>query len=196
MVDVTHDLSQTCVMDLDQLEVASINAIFDGLARRGDAALEKDRIDPASRRFIPMAELRYQGQEHTVNLVFPAPELGPGDQEKIEWMFNAAHEKQYGHSMEDPIQIVTLRLRALGLLGRPELPEIETGNAGTASIGSRAIYRAGAREQYAVYRRETLKAGAQIRGPAIIEEPTSTSVIHKGDNLVVGSYGELLVKIG
>ena len=198
MVDVTHDLSQTCVMDLDQLEVASINAIFDGLTRRGDAALEKDRIDPASRRFIPMAELRYQGQEHTVNLVFPAPELGPGDQEKIERMFNAAHEKQYGHSMEDPIQIVTLRLRALGLLGRPELPEIETGNAETASIGSRAIYRSGtgAREPYTVYRRETLRAGAQIRGPAIIEEPTSTTVIHKGDNLVVGSYGELLVKIG
>ena len=44
MVDVTHDLSQTCVMDLDQFEVESINAIFAELGGRGHAALEKIRL--------------------------------------------------------------------------------------------------------------------------------------------------------
>ena len=198
MVDVTHDLSQTCVMDLEQLEVESINGIFAELSSRGHDALEKDQIDPAHRRLIPMAELRYQGQEHTVNLVFPTVELGPGDKEKIELLFNAAHEKQYGHSMGDPIQIVTLRLRAVGLLGRPNLPKPDMDTAAPSSNNSRNIYRSetGAREPYVIYDREVLRAGMQIRGPAIIEEPTSTSVIHKGDNLIVGSYGELQVSIG
>ena len=198
MVDVTHDLSQTCVMDLEQLEVESINGIFAGLGARGHAALEKDKVDPTRRRLIPMAELRYQGQEHTVNLALPATELGPGDQEKIESLFNAAHEKQYGHSMQDPVQIVTLRLRAVGLLGRPDLPKPDRDTAAPASHGSRQIYlsETGAREPYSIYDREVLRAGMQIRGPAIIEEPTSTTVIHKADNLVVGSYGELLVAIG
>ena len=196
MVDVTHDLSQTCVMDLDQLEVMSINGIFDSLIKRANVALDKDQIEPESRRLIPMAELRYQGQEHTVNLVFPAAKLGPGDQEKIERLFNAAHEKQYGHSMEDPIQIVTLRLRAIGLLGRPDLPKYDSDNADIRSTGSRDIYRSesGVREPYAVYDRAVLKAGVQIRGPAIIEETTSTTIIHKGDSLVVGQYGELLIE--
>ncbi len=198
MVDVTHDLSQTCVMDLEQLEVESINGIFAELSSRGHDALEKDQIDPARRRLIPMAELRYQGQEHTVNLVFPTVELGPGDKEKIELLFNAAHEKQYRHSMGDPIQIVTLRLRAVGLLGRPNLPKPDMDTAAPSSNNSRNIYRSetGAREPYVIYDREVLRAGMQIRGPAIIEEPTSTSVIHKGDNLIVGSYGELQVSIG
>ena len=198
MVDVTHDLSQTCVMDLEQLEVESINGIFAELSSRGHDALEKDQIDPAHRRLIPMAELRYQGQEHTVNLVFPTVELGPGDKEKIESLFNAAHEKQYGHSMGDPIQIVTLRLRAVGMLGRPNLPKPDMDTAAPSSNNSRNIYRSetGAREPYVIYDREVLRAGMQIRGPAIIEEPTSTSVIHKGDNLIVGSYGELQVSIG
>ena len=198
MVDVTHDLSQTCVMDLEQLEVESINGIFAELSSRGHDALEKDQIDPAHRRLIPMAELRYQGQEHTVNLVFPTVELGPGDKEKIELLFNAAHEKQYGHSMGDPIQIVTLRLRAVGMLGRPNLPKPDMDTAPPSSNNSRNIYRSetGAREPYVIYDREVLRAGMQIRGPAIIEEPTSTSVIHKGDNLIVGSYGELQVSIG
>ena len=198
MVDVTHDLSQTCVMDLEQLEVESINGIFAELSSRGHDALEKDQIAPAHRRLIPMAELRYQGQEHTVNLVFPTVELGPGDKEKIELLFNAAHEKQYGHSMGDPIQIVTLRLRAVGLLGRPNLPKPDLDTAAPSSNNSRNIYRSetGAREPYVIYDREVLRAGMQIRGPAIIEEPTSTSVIHKGDDLIVGSYGELQVSIG
>ena len=197
MVDVIHDLSQTCVMDLEQLKVESINNIFAELSRRGHDALEKDRVDPAYRRLIPTAELRYQGQEHTVNLVFPTAELGPGDQEKIESLFNAAHEKQYGHAMQDPVQVVTLRIRALGLLGRPDLPKLVTGKTAQTGNGSRAIYRSdsGAREPYSVYGRKALKAGARIQGPAIIEEPTSTTVIHKGDDLIVGSYGELLVSI-
>lgn len=145
-----------------------------------------------------MAELRYQGQEHTVNLVFPTAELGPGDQEKIESLFNTAHEKQYGHAMQDPIQIVTLRMRALGLLGRPDLPEVVTEKTTAAVSGSRDIYNpeTRTREPYSIYDRETLVAGTEIPGPAIIEEPTSTTVIHKGDNLAVGRYGELLVKIG
>lgn len=198
MVDVTHDLSQTCVMDLEQLEVGSINAIFAELGRRAQDALEKDRIDPESRRLIPMAELRYQGQEHTVNLVFPTAELGPEDQAKIELLFNAAHEKQYGHAMQDPIQIVTLRMRALGLLGRPDLPKLETGKIAPASKGSRDIYRSeiGARRPYSIYDRATLKAGMRITGPAILEEPTSTTIIHKDDSLVVGLYGELRINIG
>lgn len=197
MVDVTHDLSQTCVMDLEQFEVEAINAVFTELGGRGHAALEKDQVDPARRRLIPMAELRYQGQEHTVNLVLPTTALGPGDQEKIESLFNAAHEKQYGHAMQDPIQIVTLRLRAVGLLGRPDLPNLDADTAAPASNGSRQIYRSrtGGREPYFIYDRDVLRAGMQIRGPAIIEEPTSTTVIHRNDNLVTGRYGELLVSI-
>ena len=198
MVDVTHDLSQTCVMDLDQLKVESINAIFAELGRKGHDALEKDQVDPANRRLVPMAELRYQGQEHTVNLVFPTAELGVWDRGKIEALFNVAHEKQYGHAMQDPIQIVTLRLRALGMLSRPDLPKLDRTMEQPISNGNRQIYRAGsgARQTYCIYQREDLRADQQIQGPAIIEEPTSTTILHTGDSLIVGLYGELLVNIG
>ena len=198
MVDVTHDLSQTCVMDLEQLEVTSVNKIFSDLIEQGNAVLEKDQIAPELRQFIPMAELRYQGQEHTVNLVFPTSELGPDDQKKIEQIFNAAHERQYGHAMDDPIQIVTLRLRAVGLLGHPDLPKFDPDDSGVEATdkGTRDIYRSetGSREPYGVYDRRTLNRGTQIHGPAIIEEPTSTTIMHTGDTLTVGHYGELLIE--
>ena len=199
MVDVTHDLSQTCVMDLEQFEVGALNAIFAELSRRGHEALHRDQIEPAHRCLVPMAELRYAGQEHTVNLVLPDSALRTEDQGRIEALFNAAHEKQYGHSMQDdPIQIVTLRLRAVGLLPRPELPRVETRTAPPASAGVRQVYcsESGVREPYAIYARADLRAGMNIRGAAIIEEPTATTIIHNVDKLRVGCYGELLIDIG
>ena len=113
--------------------------------------------------------------------------------------FNAAHAAQYGHNMDDPVELVTLRLRAIGLLPRPQISQIAVGdgNAAQAQIGSRAVYRheQGSRIDYTVYARSRLFAGDQLSGPAIVEEPSSTTILHAGDTLTVGAYGELVIKV-
>jgi len=47
-----------------------------------------------------------------------------------------------------------------------------------------------------VYDRLKLHRADQIAGPAIIEEPTSTTILHTGDAMTVGEYGELVLTIG
>jgi N-methylhydantoinase A len=47
-----------------------------------------------------------------------------------------------------------------------------------------------------VYDRLLLRASDGLQGPAIVEEPSSTTVVHEGDRLTVGSYGELVIDIG
>jgi N-methylhydantoinase A len=49
---------------------------------------------------------------------------------------------------------------------------------------------------YALYTRETLFAGEEIAGPAVIAEHTATTVIHAGDHLSVGRHGELVISVG
>jgi N-methylhydantoinase A len=200
MVDVVHDYAQTYVTGLEGADIETINGIFDDLVSRGQAALAGDGFDEQHRSFIPSAEMRYEGQEHTVNIPLPTLKLDVSRIPDIVNRFNQAHETQYGHHMDDPVQIVTLRLRAIGLLPRPELPKVGqgTGNAENARKGSRPVYRyeAGAPVDYAVYNRGRLLAGDSIVGPAIVEEPSSTTVIHAGDVLTVGEYGELVVDIG
>jgi N-methylhydantoinase A len=46
-----------------------------------------------------------------------------------------------------------------------------------------------------VFVRENLMAGDEIAGPAVIAEHTATTVIHLGDQLTVGAYGELVIEI-
>jgi N-methylhydantoinase A len=99
--------------------------------------------------------------------------------------------------MGDPVEIVTLRLRTVGRLPRPELPTIAEGDGSAegALVGSRSVYRAesGGYSEYSVYDRRKLLASDSLAGPAIVEEPSSTTVIHAGDVLKVGAHGELVI---
>jgi N-methylhydantoinase A len=201
MVDVVHDYAQTSVMGLEKLDTAAVNEIYATLKAQGLAALAEDGFAVEDQSFIPTAELRYRGQEHTVNIPMPGLELQPEHIPAIVEAFNSAHQQQYGHSMmEDPIEIVTFRLRAVGLLPRPNLSTIEKGSGDIAAAhkGTRSIYnrtRAGTID-YQVYDRARLGAGDSITGPAIVEEDSSTTLVHEGDSLTVGDYGELVITIG
>ena len=99
--------------------------------------------------------------------------------------------------MDDPVEIVTLRLRAVGLLPRPDVPRLELAGASVdgARKGARPVFRADERAwaDYAVYDRALLPAGAELPGPAIVEERSSTAVMHAADSLKVGEYGELVI---
>ena len=203
MVDVVHDFSQTLVTDLHAADLAAIRVAYALLAQQGTRALEQDGFSLADQRLVRSAELRYHGQEHTVNVTLPSHEITADDLSRLTTTFNESHRMQYGHSMDDPIELVTLRVRAVGLLPRPRLPKIASGteNVEAARKGERPVYRPGLTQRehqvgYAVYDRLKLHRADRIAGPAIIEEPTSTTILHTGDTMAVGEYGELVLTIG
>jgi N-methylhydantoinase A len=41
-----------------------------------------------------------------------------------------------------------------------------------------------------------LLGGDVLDGPAVIVERTATTVMHRGDRLVVGDHGELIISLG
>ncbi|PID97434.1 MAG: 5-oxoprolinase, partial [Actinomycetales bacterium] len=111
--------------------------------------------------------------------------------------FTKRHRKQYGHVMEDPLELTTLRVTAIGLVDKPDIPKLAVRQSGESyPKRSRIITLPGGKEvEYALLAREDLLAGDQIAGPAVITEYTATTVLHPGDQLVVGDYGELIIKV-
>ncbi len=197
MVDVVHDFAQTYVTGLTDMDLDAVNEHCTALLSKGRDALAGDGFEDDRCCFLPSAELRYEGQEHTVNIPLPGHQIGDDNLGEIVDRFSAAHERQYGHSMDDPVEIVTLRLRAVGLLPRPTLPKIAKGSAEAEGLkGSRPVYRPDADNhvEYSVYDRRQMLSGNRVEGPAIIEEPSSTTIIHAGDALTVGEYGELIIE--
>jgi N-methylhydantoinase A len=201
MVDVVHDYSQTSIISLADMDVTRVNAVYTTLAEKGHEALAADGFDAGHRTFIPTAEVRYRGQEHTVNVPLPSMNLTSAHIPTLIEGFNALHQQKYGHSMhEDPIEIVTLRLRAVGLLPRPDLPKLERRgpNLEQARKGTRNVYVRSeqAHLTYDVFDRMKLGVNDCAKGPAIVEEPSSTTMVHDGDTLTVGEYGELIIDVG
>lgn len=195
MADVQHDFSRTNVTLLDELDSAQTEGAYAGMEAEAAQKLSDEGFDENNQVFTRAIDVRYSGQEHAVTVAFPRDASDP--REGIRDEFQRLHERQYGHVMDDPIETTTMRLNATGIVDKPSLPLAETRTQGkTTELGRRAVYVDGVNQQeYALYAREDLKAGDTVEGPAVITEHTATTVMHEGDVLEVGIYGELIISI-
>jgi N-methylhydantoinase A len=70
------------------------------------------------------------------------------------------------------------------------------GNPKRALLGEREAYCFARRTvvPFSIYQRDRLEPGDRANGPSIIDEGTSTTVIHSDQSFTVDSYGDLLVR--
>ena len=196
LADVQHDFARTSVMPLSRLDEALLEEAYGAMTDEAHAVLGAEGFSSPERALTRSIDVRYAGQEHSVTV--PAPETGDVAG-AVAQAFATLHERQYGHTMDDPIEVTTLRLRATGLVDKPTLPELLPRAGGPlVAEGTRPVYVSADEPAmpYALYTRESLWAGDEIAGPAVISEHTATTVIHTGDTLRVGRYGELDINVG
>ena len=96
---------------------------------------------------------------------------------------------------------MALRLTAFGdreMPAMPALPAAATADPKEARIGERAVYDEEARDFLTtpVYRRERLRAGHRLAGPAIVEQMDSTTVILGGQEALVDARANLVIQVG
>jgi N-methylhydantoinase A len=195
--DVQHDFSRTVVTPLADLDPAVLADAYATMSAEAAEVLASEGFSAENTVLTRTVDVRYAGQEHSVTVAVPADtdDVAP----VIEEEFAELHERQYGHKMTDPVEVTTLRLRATGSVAKPELPLLAA-RAGdpVAAEGSRPVYLSAEQPAvpYALYTRESLLAGDEIEGPAVISEHTATTVMHAGDRLVVGEHGEMVITVG
>ena len=195
MADVQHDYSRTSLQALHELDASVADALYAGMESEARETLRAEGFDDDRMVFHRVVAVRYSGQEHAVTVTYP--EDGSDPREAIRSEFNRLHERQYGHVMDDPIETTTLRLSALGVVDKPDLPHVARRSAGDGPVvRTRTVVLDGDETaEYALIAREELLAGDAIEGPAVITEHTATTVLHAGDRLEVGDYGELVISI-
>lgn len=193
MADVQHDLSRTVLRPIQGMETAELEALFVEMENEARTLLESEGFDSNAQELIRTIDVRYQGQEHTVNLPYPN---GGDIPAALNQLFAHLHQQKYGHSMDDPTEMNALRLKAVGVVKKPDLPKLPKRlTGGPTPNGQRSVYLSQERTAiYSLYVREELLAGDAIEGPAVIAEHTATTVVHDGWLLSVGEYGELTIK--
>lgn len=195
--DIRHSYVRTYNQFLDQVDLPTLNSLLAEMIALGKAELERDQIAPEHMQFVATVDMRYQGQEHAVNIICPA-ELSEADLTALAERFHEAHEVQYTYAMrEQRCGIITVRVDAIGRTPRPMLSEIEPNADVAAALKGTRKVMFDAKEgmiDCPIYDRLKFGAGARVEGPAIIEEPTSTTVVLRGQSLKVDAYGNLILK--
>jgi N-methylhydantoinase A len=194
MANVQHDFARTQVQLLENIDIKLSEKAFTDMESEAREMLASEGFDETKQELVRLVDVRYAGQEHSVTLNYPTKNTIT----ELTKDFAHEHEQKYGHSMEDPIEITTFRLRATGRVGHADLPKMAVRPTGQKpdSLSERSVYLSnGEHSAYKVFVRENLMAGDEIAGPAVIAEHTATTVIHLGDQLTVGAYGELVIEI-
>lgn len=194
MADVQHDFARTSVQLLDSTERQFFESTFAALEAEAKHALLDEGFPPEAHVYQLTVDVRYSGQEHSATVPYPkdARNLITAIAEE----FAVLHDRLYGHTMPDPVEITTLRLKATGTVEKPSWPPVPARTEGSPEpLLRRTVHAGRTPTEYAVYSREALRAGDRIDGPAIIAEHTATTVVHPQDHVEVGAKGELTIHI-
>jgi N-methylhydantoinase A len=194
MADERHDLIRTHWAPLAEVDFAKLLAIH------GETIVEAERMLREKRQILYQAylDLRYVGQEFTLSVPVSDEQLRKGDAATIRRTYDALHERRYAHHASDePVEMVNFRLVARGRRAKLALPALGA-SSGAAAPKRRPVYfaDAGRAIDCPVYYREGLTAGTEIKGPALIQEYASTTVLFGGDACTIVPTGEMVISVG
>jgi N-methylhydantoinase A len=164
--DETHDRARTARIRLSEATAEDGRAVYETLV---ESALG-DVSDTGAARIERAADCRYSGQGF--ELTVPVDRFDP---DRLAGRFGDAHERAYGYRLEEPVEAVTLRVTATVGTDRPTPRHA---GSGEALRGRReAVFPDTGRVEATVYDRGALGVGETVAGPAILEQPESTTVV-------------------
>lgn len=198
-----NDYARTVPQQGNHFDIRGIADVFDELEREGMIWLSAEGVPAASRHLSRSADLRYahQGSELTVQYGNTAVDE-PGLRNLVE-NFHQEHHQLYGFSLEQPVEIVTLRVTASGQVGAANgSPPVEPthGVSSPAQAIEPDTYRkvyfdeTAAFDECPIYKRDDLVAGCVVDGPAILEGMDSTVVINPGWLSRIDQHGNCIIR--
>ena len=196
-----HDFVRTVINVLGKIDPASVTLASEDLVASAKFKLQEDDLpfDQAVLEFA--ANLRYRGQEHSI----PVPLKNLLDlcnhSEEVRHAFNTLHDQRYGHAATgEIIEIVNMRLTVT--VPRDDVLAQQYLGAAWVSEGDNTVQKrdvifedAQQAVKAQIFWRPSLPAGFTLEGPAVIEEPNSTTVIFPGDKVLVSPQGHLIVDV-
>jgi N-methylhydantoinase A len=192
IADIRYDLSRTIEQRPEALGEVAIAGILVEQRRDGEARLTASEAKIRQVVVTHAAHMSYLGQIHPLRVPIDAG-WGIG---RIVSAFKQAYRAEYGNDLGDiPTVIVSLRTVVQGVREqRRRKIETPAEQSALPPTAVRPVYFGGWCDT-PIYRREALLPGMVLTGPAIIEQPDTTTVIEPGMRARADAYGNLLVEV-
>ena len=199
--DLKYDLIKNQFMLSTDPDPARLNADIETLEKQARAQLAKDGVAPNEMLLMRGADCRYVGQGYELRATIPPGEMTPAAVQEIWDSFHSIHEAEYGHKfLDNPIELVNLRIVALGAVPKLQPPHIEGGSSLKDALVREAelLFRTNDKLEPHLtrfYLREKLPVGEPFEGPALILQKDSTTLLPPGSRAVVESNGNMILRV-
>jgi N-methylhydantoinase A len=197
LADVEHEQSRTLLGRVDRLDPAEVTAALEALDALCAVRMADEGIDGVE--VTHLAELRYVKQSYELEVTLPPGTVTDESLAQAARDFHSLHEQVYGFALPHrPVELVTVRAVHTARLPALRLDAgLPTGAPAEPTAMREAYFEEiGAYQPTPVYRRSTLVRDQGIVGPAIVEQPDTTTVVSPGQALRVDQTGNLIVTVG
>jgi len=198
MSDLRRDFFVTRLVPLEAGNAPDLDSLLREIAVAALDQFAAEGVAPDRVRFIRYGTLRYENQEHGVEVPLPESAVDAKALVGIAETFHAAYEREYTYRLQAPIELVSVHVVAIAQVGKLAPVEL-SGNgraAGDARKARREVDFASDGIHVAdVYAGDLLDPGVRFTGPAVVETKGSTAVVHPGGSAEVDAYGNLVISV-
>ena len=197
--DLRTDLAITRMVRLEESALDALNSGFDQLNARAEEWFVNEEIPSANKLVNRAVDMRYGGQGYELTIDWPK-DAAPSDVlDALRQNFEDAHRQLYGYvADEEPIQITTLRVEAIGTVPKVAFKKHAAASRDVADaiIGTRSLWlpEKASFADVALYDRDLLQPGHIVQGPAIIEQMDSTTLVLAKQIARVDDYLNLMIE--
>jgi N-methylhydantoinase A len=202
LADVTKDYSQTVMLTPEEADARTLGELLAPLSERAREELLAEGLQDSQINLMPSLDMRYVGQSYELGVPVSA-QPGGSVQQYVE-LFHKVHQQRFSYaSQDDPVEIVNLRVKAVGKTDKPQFQRQPLGGVDPrqAHIGYKQVHFADASNARAarpipaaLYQRERLVPGNIVVGPAVLFQFDTTTIVPGGWNATVDEWGNLVVE--
>jgi N-methylhydantoinase A len=165
------------------------------LAARARRWLAEEAPAVSQSRVAYSADLRYVGQAFQIEVPIDDAWLEDATTDRLRAAFHERHAHLYAHAdRAADVELIDLRATITGTTPKPAVRAVPAGHGPATPAGRRPIHYRRQRYDAAVYRRADLLAGQHLDGPAVVEQPDTTTLVPAGFGVSVDPVGNLVIE--
>jgi len=199
LADFRQDQVRSVALALAAVDPQTILQLYTDMEGVMRTEMVQEGVPEAAVQFERLVDLKYGYQVSEMTLPFPA-NTSPADlQAALARLFTQAHEREFGYSQDDPIELVSLRLRATAAASHLRFTELaqrigQNGSSSLPSSADRQAYFGSRHGSQLVTIRQRGDIEKEESGPLIVEEPDTTVVVPPEWKIHRDGFGNLVLR--
>ena len=198
MSDVKHDYIRSRLSPLAKVTEAAVGKVFDELQAQALRDLKAENFRDDQIGVERALDMRYAGQGYEITIASES-DLGSGALAALRRKFDDAHKQMFGHTApEEPVEIVSYRLRGVGRVPPVKLPHYRRQglSLNDALRETRKARFGGVTLDCPVYQRDRLDVDIRFEGPAIVDQLDATTVVPPEHSARIDAFKNILISVG